>query len=114
MGDLAPYFSGLVSVIVSYVAMRVTTERRFAQIEAKQAAHEERIAQALDEARVGRELTVQIAALASKVDDLRSDVAKHNNLIERTYKLESDTATAFHRIDELRDVVHDIKIGGTS
>ena len=58
-------------------------------------------------------LSNQIAGLAAKVDDLREDVGKHNNIIERTFKLESDTKTAFHRIDELRDEVHDMKIGGT-
>lgn len=39
----------------------------------------------------------------SQVADLRRDVEKHNSVIERTYKLESDVSTAFKRIDELKD-----------
>lgn len=31
---------------------------------------------------------------------------KHNDVIERTYKLESDVKTVFVRLDELREEVH--------
>lgn len=48
------------------------------------------------------ELHVQIAELAAKVDSLKGQVEKHNSVIERTYKLESDVNTAFKRIDELK------------
>jgi multidrug resistance efflux pump len=67
-----------------------------------------------EDTRATRDLSKQIAALSAKVDDLRADVSKHNSVIERTYKLESDSATAFHRIDELRDELHDFKTGGTA
>lgn len=49
-----------------------------------------------------------IAVLDCKFDDLRTKVEKHNGLIEKTYKLESDMlvvhekiAVANHRIDDL-------------
>ena len=38
-----------------------------------------------------------------KIDELMKKVEKHNQIIERTYKLESDMETAFHRIDEGRE-----------
>lgn len=37
-----------------------------------------------------------------KIEELEKKVDKHNNIIERTYKLESDVETAFKRIDEER------------
>lgn len=48
------------------------------------------------------ELHVQIAELAAKIESLKGQVEKHNNVIERTFKLESDVNTAFKRIDELK------------
>ena len=41
-------------------------------------------------------IKVQIEGSEKKVD-------KHNQVVERTYKLESDVETAFKRIDEERD-----------
>lgn len=37
------------------------------------------------------------------IAELRKSVDKHNSMVERTYKLESDQRTAFKRIDELRE-----------
>lgn len=49
------------------------------------------------------------------LEDVKKDITrletaqnKHNNLIERTYKLERDLATAFVKIDDLRDEVHEL------
>ena len=58
-------------------------------------------------------VSAKLARLEQSITDLRRNVEKHNQVIERTFKLESDTATAFHRIDELRDDLHELKIGGT-
>ena len=38
-----------------------------------------------------------------KIEELEKKVDKHNQLIERTYKVERDVETAFKRIDESRD-----------
>jgi len=110
--DITPYFSGIMSaavfVIGGYLAMKNANEKRFAIIESKQAAQDEKILRALEEVNVSRDLATQMAALSTKMDDLVDDVRKHNNVVERTYKIEQDVKTAFHRIDELRD---DIKAG---
>lgn len=37
-----------------------------------------------------------------KIEELEKKVDKHNEVIERTYKLESDVKTAFGKIDEGR------------
>ena len=49
-----------------------------------------------------------------KIDLLRADVEKHNNLVERMAIAELKLNTAFSRIDENRNELRDIKIGGTS
>ena len=50
-----------------------------------------------------REQSESIARLETKVDLLSDRVDKHNNLIERTYRLEADV----HNMHEL------LKVGGT-
>ena len=37
-----------------------------------------------------------------KIEELEKKVDKHNSIIERTYKLESDVKTAFGKLDEER------------
>lgn len=37
-----------------------------------------------------------------KIEELTKKVEKHNQIIERTYKLESDMKTAFNKMDEER------------
>ena len=48
-------------------------------------------------------ISSRLTKVETLIESLRSDVEKHNTIIERTYKLESDVKTAFKRIDELRD-----------
>lgn len=43
------------------------------------------------------------------IAELRKSVDKHNSMVERTYKLESDQRTAFKRIDELREDLKDLE-----
>ena len=47
--------------------------------------------------------------LTYRIDELTKKVEKHNNTIERTYKLESDLQTAFVKIDNLYEELEDIK-----
>ena len=47
-------------------------------------------------------VTSRLARVETMIADLRRDVERHNNVIERTYALESDMNTAFKRIDELK------------
>lgn len=42
------------------------------------------------------------ALIEYKLDELTKRVDKHNNVIERTYKLERDMAVAKERINELQ------------
>lgn len=58
----------------------------------------------------------RLSVLETKMDALSDKVEKHNSVIERTYKLETDAATAWKRHDELADRVErleDMSIGGT-
>lgn len=43
------------------------------------------------------------AVIKVQIEELEKKVDKHNKIVERTYKLESDVETAFKRIDEERD-----------
>ena len=75
---IAPGVSVVIAFMVGYSAMKNVNNEKF------------------------NALSVQIATLQQAVDDLRGDVEKHNNVVERTGKLEADLNTAFKRIDELR------------
>lgn len=58
----------------------------------------------------------QLAVLETEIKNLREQVEKHNRVVERTFKMESDLNTAFKRIDEHRERIErleDTKIGGT-
>lgn len=58
----------------------------------------------------------RLSVLETKMDALSDKVEKHNSVIERTYKLETDAETAWKRHDELADRVErleDMRIGGT-
>lgn len=44
----------------------------------------------------------RISVLETKVDTLGKNVEKHNSVVERTFKLESDAETSWRRYDELK------------
>lgn len=48
-------------------------------------------------------ISSRLTRLETKIETLTQTVDKHNQIVERTYKLESDTHTAFKRIDELKE-----------
>lgn len=67
-------------------------------------------------------VTKQIAVIETEIKELTKTVDKHNQIVERTYKLECDMSTAFMRIDENcegikenRDKIEMVqtKVGGT-
>jgi len=61
-------------------------------------------------------MTNRLTKLETLIDELRKDVEKHNRIVERSYKMESDLHTAFKHIDENRDRIsrlENVKIGGT-
>lgn len=47
----------------------------------------------------------RLSVLETKMDVLSVNVDKHNSVIERTYRLETDVATAWKRHDELAERV---------
>lgn len=79
---VSPIVSALIAVFGAYQAVRRAADER------------------------ERKYADSIARLETKLDILSERVDKHNSLIERTYKLESD-------VEHLQSDVHDIKIGGT-
>lgn len=60
-----------------------------------------------------RKYADSIARVETKIDTLSTRVEKHNNVIERTYKLETEVENLYHRYDELHSDMKDLKIGGT-
>ena len=107
MDNLTPNFSGLVTlgvfVLGGWIAIRNGINGRFSELESKQARLDERMCHVEEFARSASDLGSQLSALSAKLDDLRADVTKHNNVIERTYRLES-------QVEEL--IAHN-QIGGT-
>lgn len=75
---LSPIVSALIAVFGAYAATKRAAEDR-----------ERRSAET-------------IARLETKVDVLSERVEKHNNLIERTYKLEMEVDNLYHRLDEIK------------
>ena len=58
----------------------------------------------------------RLSVLETKMDGLATKVQRHNSVVGRTDKLETDAATAWKRHDELAERVErleDMKIGGT-
>lgn len=61
-------------------------------------------------------ITNRLTKMETTIEHMAATMEKHNQVIERTYKLESDLHTAFKHIDMMRDDIHkleDVKIGGT-
>lgn len=82
---LSPIVSALIAVFGAYMATKRAADER------------------------ERKSAETIARLETKVDVLSERVEKHNNLIERTYRLEADVQNIHHRLDDL----YELKIGGT-
>lgn len=49
------------------------------------------------------------ALFAYRVEQLEKKMDKHNNVVERMFKVESDLKTAFIKIDELKEEYKEIK-----
>lgn len=47
----------------------------------------------------------RLTRLETKMDELAKKVEKHNSIVERTYRLETEQETAWKRHDELSDRV---------
>ena len=99
--DITPYLGPIVTIVIAvvtaYVATNAANNRKF------------------------EEIKVQNAEQTAMLKALKEQVEKHNQVVERTFKLETEMSTAFRRIDELRERDEHIetkmeklhKIGGT-
>ena len=98
--DITPFIGPIVTVALAvataYVATNAANNRKF------------------------EELRVQNAEQTALIRALKETVDRHNSIVERTFKLETEMKTAWVRIDELKE--HDarieekldhIKVGGT-
>ena len=47
------------------------------------------------------------ALLSYRLEQLERKVEKHNSVVERTFQLENNVQTAFSRIDEIREALHE-------
>lgn len=54
-------------------------------------------------------IVVNNSLIGYKVDELKKQVEKHNNLIERMTIVERDLKTAFNRVDELRADIKEVR-----
>ena len=45
----------------------------------------------------------RLTRLETKIETLTQTTEKHNNVIERTYKLETEVSNIYHRIDEMKE-----------
>ena len=48
----------------------------------------------------------RLSVLETKMDNLADSVEKHNKVIERTYKVETDVSNIYHHIDDIKDEIH--------
>lgn len=60
-----------------------------------------------------RQTLEELAEIRVEIKHLIQEVEKHNSVIERTYKLETEVDNLYHRYDELHEDFKSIKIGGT-
>lgn len=47
------------------------------------------------------------ALISYRLEQLEKKVEKHNSVVERTFQLENNVQTAFSRIDEIREALHE-------
>ena len=50
-------------------------------------------------------ISPRLARLETMIETLTTTVNKHNNVIERTFKLETEITNIYHRIDDLKEEV---------
>lgn len=55
-------------------------------------------------------VSAKLASLEVAVQNLRRDVEKHNNVVERTALLERESKAAWRRIEELRTDMRDMRV----
>lgn len=78
---LSPVVTALVSVFGAYAATKRVTEEH------------------------DREQVRALAKLETKMDLLTERVDKHNQVVEKTYRMETDITNLYHRYDEVKEAL---------
>lgn len=96
----SPIISAAIAVFGAYTATKRAAEDR-------EREHEK------EEKERAIKVQTELAEIRTDIKHLSEEVKKHNNVIERTYVLETEVANLYHRYDELHNDVKDVKVGGT-
>jgi SMC interacting uncharacterized protein involved in chromosome segregation len=93
--DIGPYLAPILTAVITAGATYSMLVSRLSRLETR-----------MEQLEGGQmdvhKLSNQIIALSVKLDELKADVAKHNNVVERLYKVENETQAQWKRIDELK------------
>ena len=54
-------------------------------------------------------ITNRLTRLETLIEGLRTEVERHNRVVERTYQLESNQGSIFHQLDEIKSDVKELK-----
>ena len=93
--DIGPYLAPIITAIITGGATYAAMVSRLTRLEV-------RVEQLEGGAMDVHALSNQITALSVKLDELKTDVAKHNSVVERLYQVENETKAQWKRIDELK------------
>lgn len=86
--DITPYLGTIVTVVIAFGVFYGMVNARLAKLEAR-----------IED---NQKLT------QTEIANLRRDVEKHNNVVEHTYRLETEMEMVWKRVDELKE--HDTRI----
>lgn len=117
--------SAVASLVVAFgtwhVSMRKDREKQTEEVLKMLTEHREEYLSEIrdvkdDVSRVNATVQNQVSIIEIKIEELSSRVEKHNNVIERTFKLEQECAlheekikVANHRIDDLEHKTNEVK-----
>lgn len=54
-------------------------------------------------------ITNRLTRLETLISTLTAEVHKHNGVVERTFKLESDRDTIFHQLEEIKSELKELR-----
>lgn len=90
---LAAIIAGVLSLVGTIITVIQANKQTLAALDKKSE---------LSDAKLEAELKKHQAVTDTKIDELARKVEKHNNLIERTYKLEGQMTEVQHEIKDLK------------
>lgn len=97
----------IVALITGGLALLGTTITVAASSRRQRTERQEDLKGVVEEVR--SELREHSAKSDARIDALTAQVEKHNKVVERTFKLESDRDNLFHRYDEVHDQLQAIQ-----